>query len=82
MGWGEHIIAGGNELKISFYDNFGNLVQKFDYTNDEKAREFSMAAFNPTGDTVVVGSFNRYYVYNFSSKRNQWEEVKKLIVIL
>ena len=36
-----------------------------------------MAAFNPTGDTVVVGSFNRFYVYNYSSKRNQWEEVNK-----
>ena len=40
-----------------------------------KAREYSLAAFNPSGDTVVVGSFNRFYVYNYSSKRNQWEEV-------
>ena len=36
LGWGEHIVAGGNDCKITFYDNTGSFVQRFDYTNDEK----------------------------------------------
>ena len=33
------------------------------------------AAFNPSGDSVVLGNFNRFYVYNFNKKRDQWEEI-------
>lgn len=36
LGWGEHIIAGGNDYKITFYDQSGTFVQRFDYTNDDK----------------------------------------------
>lgn len=36
LGWGEHIVAGGNDKKVAFFDHRGNLLQKFDYTNDDK----------------------------------------------
>jgi intraflagellar transport protein 172 len=62
-------VAGGNDAKVSFYDQFGNLLQRFDYTSDEKIKEFTNAAFNPSGDTVVLGNFNRFYVYNYNTKR-------------
>ena len=36
LGWGEHIVAAGNDGKVAFFDHRGNLLQKFDYTNDDK----------------------------------------------
>jgi hypothetical protein len=38
-------------------------------------KEFTCAAFNITGETAVIGNFNRFYVYNFNSKRPQWDEI-------
>ena len=31
--------------------------------------------FNQTGETAIVGNFNRFYVYNYNSKRPQWDEI-------
>jgi intraflagellar transport protein 172 len=36
--------------------------------------EFTCAAFNTTGETVIVGNFERFYVSNFNAKKNQWDE--------
>mmetsp|Transcript_30644 Transcript_30644/g.27829 ORF Transcript_30644/g.27829 Transcript_30644/m.27829 type:complete len:722 (+) Transcript_30644:437-2602(+) len=74
LGWGENICCAGNDNKVAFYDHRGNLLQKFDYTNDDKVKDFTCAAFNPGGDGVVVGNFNRFYIYNYNSRRGQWEE--------
>ena len=49
-------------------------MQLFDYSSDEKVREFTCASFNPSGETVVVGSFNRYYIFSYNITRQQWEE--------
>lgn len=38
-------------------------------------KDFTLATFNPSGDTVVLGNFNRFYVYNLNPKRGQWEEI-------
>jgi intraflagellar transport protein 172 len=65
-------MAAGNDQKVTFYDSYGNLLQRFDYSNDDKVRDFTVASFNPSGDTAVLGNFNRFYVYNFNSKRGQW----------
>lgn len=46
-----------------------------DYSKDDKVKEFTQAAFNPTGETAIVGNFNRFYVYNYNSKRPQWDEI-------
>ena len=32
------------------------------------------AAFNPSGESVVVGSFNRIHIFNYNMRRGQWEE--------
>lgn len=75
LGWGEQIVAAGNDAKVSYYDTYGNLLQRFDYSTDDKVREFTLAAFNPSGDTVVLGNFNRFYVYNYNQRRGQWDEI-------
>lgn len=68
-------MVAGNDQKVTFYDTYGNVLQRFDYTTDEKVKDFTVAAFNPSGDTVVLGNFNRFYVYNMNTKRGQWEEI-------
>lgn len=62
-------MAAGNDAKVSFYDSNGNFMQRFDYTNDDNVRDFVNASFNQSGDTVILGNFNRFYIYNFNKKR-------------
>ncbi len=69
LAWGSHILAGGNDGKVAFYEQSGDCFQRFDYSKDERVKEFTCAAFNITGETAVVGNFNRFYVYNFNQKR-------------
>ena len=75
LAWGSHILAGGNDGKIHFYEQTGDCFQRFDYSKDERVKEFTCAAFNATGETAIVGNFNRFYVYNFNAKRPQWDEI-------
>ena len=73
LGYGTNIMAAWNDKKVTFYDTYGNVLQRFDYSHEDKVKDFTVAAFNPSGDTVSLGNFNRYYVYNFNTKRGQWE---------
>lgn len=75
LAWGSHILAAGNDGKIAFYEPTGDCFQRFDYSKDEKVKEFTTACFNSSGETAVIGNFNRFYVYNFNSKRPQWDEI-------
>ena len=75
LSWGTHIAAAGNDGKLVFYDENGGIFQKFDYGYDAKVKEFTCAAFNPSGESLSLGNYNRFYVYNFNSKRGQWDEV-------
>lgn len=75
LGYGENIVAAGNDQKVTFYDTFGNVLQRFDYTHDDKVKDFTVCQFNPSGESVALGNFNRFYVYNFNQKRGQWEEI-------
>ena len=35
-------------------------LQQFDYSKDEREKEFTCASTSPSGEAVVLGSFNRY----------------------
>ena len=39
--------------------NAGKVVQQFDYSRDDKEKEFTTAACSPSGQFVVLGSFDR-----------------------
>ena len=64
--WGEYICAAGPDQMISFYDKEGTLAQRFDYSDDESEKEFTVAAFDPSGERVVVGSFNRFRTFTLN----------------
>lgn len=55
--------------------NVGKVVQQFDYSRDDDEKEFMCAASSPSGQTFVLGSFNRLRVYNWSPRRESWEEM-------
>ncbi|KDO34175.1 hypothetical protein SPRG_01418 [Saprolegnia parasitica CBS 223.65] len=75
LAWGEAIVAAGNDRKVAFYNKDGGLVRSFDYSSDDKCGEFTTSVFNPTGDSVVVGNFNSFYIYSHHVKTNSWEAV-------
>jgi len=75
LAWGTHIIAAGNDGVVAFYEPTGDRFQIFDYSKDDKVKEFTAASFNASGETVVVGNYDRFYTFNFNSKRPQWDEI-------
>lgn len=42
------------------YTKDGKSLQQFDYTKDANEKEFTIATCSPSGQTVVIGSYNRY----------------------
>ena len=59
-----------------FYDQSGREQQVFDYSTDDSVREFTSCAFNPSGETVVFGAYNRFFVYSHNLSRGNWEQVR------
>lgn len=41
LSWGTHIMAAGNDGKVAFYDTDGSCFQRFDYSKDDKVKEFT-----------------------------------------
>lgn len=74
LDWGEHICAAGNDGKVIFYTLDGSVFQRFDYSYDSTVKEFTTAAFNPVGDSVILGNFNKFFVYGFNTRRPEWTE--------
>jgi len=74
LAWGGSIVVAGNDRQITFYDEDGGEEGTFDHSNDSNCREFTAAAANPTGDAVVLGNFDRFYVYARNKDTMGWEE--------
>ena len=49
-------------------------MQNFDHSMDDDEREFTCAACSPSGQSFVVGSFDRVRVFNWSPRKESWEE--------
>lgn len=74
LDWGEHICAGGNDGKIVFYTDDGSVFQRMDYSHDSTVKEFTIGSFNPSGDTVILGNFNKFFVISFNPQRGDYVE--------
>jgi intraflagellar transport protein 172 len=74
LSWGESIVAAGNDYRIIFYDIKGEVLQRFDYSHDDKEKEYTACEFSPSGQSVIVGSFNRYRTFSYSTRRQVWED--------
>ena len=74
--WGTEIIIAGNDYKVAFYnDSNGKGVQVFDYSHDDKIKDFTVAKMNPSNDCVAIGNFNKFYIFVYNARKQIWEEV-------
>ncbi|XP_055666694.1 intraflagellar transport protein 172 homolog isoform X1 [Falco peregrinus] len=75
LAWASNsIVAAGCDKKIVAYGKEGNVIQTFDYSRDSSEKEFTTAAASPGGQSVVIGSYDRLRVLNWSPRRSAWEE--------
>ena len=75
LAWGRHICVAGNDGQVVFYDDGGGVERTFDFSNDPQCKEFSCAVFNPTGEAVVLGNFDSFYVFALNTRTEMWEDV-------
>ena len=66
--------------QVTLYDDQGGVVQQLDFINAPDARDYTCAAFNPTGDVAVLGGYNCLSTCSFNTKAGVWElsNTKKL----
>ena len=61
---------------VTFYDSDNGVkMRNFDYREDDTVRGFGCAAVNPTGQAIVLGNFDRFFVYQFDRRAESWEQV-------
>ena len=53
------IVVAGCDKRIVAYTKEGRVMQQFDYSRDEDEHEFTVATCSPSGQSVVVGSYDR-----------------------
>ncbi|XP_044747182.1 intraflagellar transport protein 172 homolog [Coccinella septempunctata] len=68
-----YIFAAGCDMKVSVYNANGKLMKVFDYMK-EYEHEFTQAVCSPSGQAVVVGSFDRLHLYIWNNRKSMWEE--------
>ncbi|XP_033644927.1 intraflagellar transport protein 172 homolog [Asterias rubens] len=73
---GSSIVAAGCDKRITVYGKEGRVNQQFDYSRDAEEHEFTVAVNSPSGQSVVVGSYDRLRVFNWAPRRGIWEEAK------
>lgn len=60
MAWtNTNIIIAGSDKRIVVYNKAGKTQQQFDYSRDQSEREFSSMVTSPSGQALVVGSYDR-----------------------
>ena len=60
LAWGAHsVLAAGCDRKIVAYGREGAVLQTFDYSRDRSEKEFTVAVASPSGQSVVIGSYDR-----------------------
>ncbi|OXU27721.1 hypothetical protein TSAR_004638 [Trichomalopsis sarcophagae] len=71
-----HIVAGGCDKKLVFYDSRGKPTKSIDYARDSgnTEKDLSVACCSPSGQSVAVGSWDKVRIFDWSPRRNVWEE--------
>uniref|UniRef100_A0A3P8XGI6 IF140/IFT172/WDR19 TPR domain-containing protein n=1 Tax=Esox lucius TaxID=8010 RepID=A0A3P8XGI6_ESOLU len=75
LAWASNsIIVAGCDKKIVAYGREGHILQMFDYSGDRSEKEFTVAATSPSGQSVVIGSYDRLRVFNWGPRKGAWDE--------
>ena len=67
------VCAGQRFIQCHFM-GAGKIIQNFDHSSDITEKEFMCASCNPTGQSCVMGSYDRLRVFNYCGRRELWEE--------
>ncbi|KAI8902928.1 hypothetical protein BC833DRAFT_571194 [Globomyces pollinis-pini] len=78
--WAEYVMAVGSDRVVHFYDNEGKPSQKFDYSKNADIQDFNIAEQSPSGQCVVIGSFNKFHIFNFVISKMLWEEAQTKLI--
>ncbi|XP_061785815.1 intraflagellar transport protein 172 homolog [Nerophis lumbriciformis] len=77
LAWGANsIVVGGCDKRVVAYSREGHILQTFDYSRDRTERDFTVAASSPSGQSVVLGSYDRLRVFNWAPRRGVWDEAR------
>ncbi|KAJ3273642.1 hypothetical protein HDV01_004251 [Terramyces sp. JEL0728] len=74
--WGESVMAAGPDRTVVFYDAEGKVLQKFDYSLNPDIQDFTVAEQSPSGQCIVIGSYDRLHIFNYLISKGQWEEAQ------
>lgn len=78
LDFGRCIIAGGGDQKVHLYNpETCEKICDFDYTEDDKVQDMSVARFAPGGTTCVVGNWNCFFIYSYDNKSESWREISR-----
>ncbi|EGF80053.1 hypothetical protein BATDEDRAFT_11418, partial [Batrachochytrium dendrobatidis JAM81] len=78
--WGESIVAVGPDNVVVFYDNEGRIIQQNDFSKDDQVNEMTVAEISPSGQSIAIGSFNRFQLFNYVTGKGGWEEAPAKII--
>ncbi|KHJ47184.1 WD domain, G-beta repeat protein [Trichuris suis] len=79
--WSQNtLIAAGSDRRVLVYDADGNLFQQLNYANESTDREVSSAALSPGGQSVALGSYDKFRTYSWSNKKSGWVEGDLILV--
>ncbi|CAG0880914.1 unnamed protein product [Cyprideis torosa] len=70
------VIVAGCDKKVVFYTPEGRVSQTFDHSRDPTEKDFTTAICSPSGQAVILGSFDRLRVFIYSPRKKMWEETK------
>lgn len=63
MAWtNSSVVVAGCDKRVVMYSKVGKILQQFDYSRDATEREFSAIVASPSGQALVIGSYNRWVV--------------------
>ncbi|WKY15558.1 hypothetical protein Q1695_000775 [Nippostrongylus brasiliensis] len=68
-----HGVIAVSDRRVFSYTENGIVQQQFDFSSRNE-KEFSSAITDTSGNTVVLGSFNRLRLFLWSFRRGAWEE--------
>ena len=93
IAWGKSICIGSNDQRVVFYNEDGAMIKFFDYSKETAqqvtsssssslsiCKEFTVASFNSTGNSVAIGNFNCFYSFSWVNFETSWIENNKIIV--
>lgn len=63
------------EKKIYIYTTpSAEIAQIFDYSREDKLKDFTICKINSNYDLIAVGNYNKLFIFGYNVKHKQWEQ--------